>query len=46
MLKFFPYFDASGGVVWSPTEKREETMSTEDLIALLVEKLADYVTND
>lgn len=42
-LKFFPYFDARGTAVWTPTEKREETMSTEDLVALLAEKLADYV---
>lgn len=42
-LKFFPYFDATGAAVWSPTEKREETMSTEDLVALLAEKLADYI---
>ncbi len=44
LLKFYPYFDAAGVAVWSPTEKRETTMSTEDLIALLAEKLTDYVT--
>jgi len=42
-LKFYPYFDAAGAVVWSPTEKREETMTTEDLLALLAGKLTDYV---
>jgi hypothetical protein len=44
ILKFYPYFDGAGAVVWSPTEKREETMTTEDMIALLTEKLTDYVT--
>jgi hypothetical protein len=45
-LQFFPYFDAAGTAVWSPTEKREETTSTEDLIALLAEKLTDYLTKE
>lgn len=45
-LKFYPYFDTTGAVVWSPTEKREETMSTEDVIAELAEKLTDYVTRE
>lgn len=42
-LKFYPYFDGAGAAVWSPTEKREDVVSTEDLIASLAEKLIDYV---
>jgi len=42
-LKFYPYFDGSGAVVWSPKEKRTETMTTEDLIIQLAGKITDYL---
>jgi len=44
-LKFYSYFDGTGVVVWSATEKREETMVTSDLILDLAGKLTDYVEN-
>ena len=44
-LKFHPYFDGAGVVVWSASEKREEVMSTDSLVSLIAEKLTDYVEN-
>ncbi len=45
-LTFYPYFDGKGAAVWSPTNRREETMTTEDVLSLLAEKLTDFVTRD
>ena len=44
-LTYHPYFDATGAVVWSPHEKREEMMSTETLVMFFAEKLTDYVAS-
>lgn len=45
-LKFFPYFDGAGAAIWSPTEKREEMLTTEEVLAQLVEKLTDYADRE
>lgn len=42
---FYPYFSDAGTVVWSASEKREEVMNTDTFIAVLAEKLTDYIAN-